>query len=233
MIWATVNYRSCFCWLYTASPFSPTKNVINLILVLTIWWCPCVKSSLIFWKRVFAVTSVFSWQNSVSLCPASFCTPRPNLPVTPGISWLPTFAFQSPMMNLLFSHSVMSNSLRPHGLQHSRPLSPHHLLEFTQTYVHWVGNAISPSHPLSSPSPAFNLSQHQSFPVNRLFTSGGPSIGTSASASVLPINIQGWFPLGLTGLISLLSKGLSRVFSSTTVQRHQFFDAQPFLLSNS
>ena len=70
-----------------------------------------------------------------------------------------------------------------------------------------------------------------SFPVSWLFMSGGQSIGASASASVLPMNIQGWFLLGLTGLISFLSKGLSRVFSSTTVRRHQFFNAQPFLLS--
>ena len=72
-----------------------------------------------------------------------------------------------------------------------------------------------------------------SFPVIRLFASGGQSIGASASASVLPINIQDWFPLGLTGLISLLSKGLSRVFSNTAVRRHQFFSAQLFLLSSS
>ena len=72
-----------------------------------------------------------------------------------------------------------------------------------------------------------------SFPVSRLFTSGGQSIGASASASVLPINIRDWFPLGLAGLISLLSKGLWRVFSNTTVQKHQFFGAQPPLWSNS
>ena len=72
-----------------------------------------------------------------------------------------------------------------------------------------------------------------SFPMNWLFTSGGQRIGASASASVLPTNIQDWFPLGWTGLISLLSKGLSRVFSNTTVQKHQFFGAQLSLLSNS
>ena len=72
-----------------------------------------------------------------------------------------------------------------------------------------------------------------SFPMSQLFTSGGRSIGVSASASVLPMNIQDWFPLGLTGLISLQSKGLSRVFSNTTVQKHQFFSAQPSLWSNS
>ena len=110
----------------------------------------------------------------------------------------------------------------------------HYLPEFAQTRVHWVGDAIQPSHPLLPPSPpALSLSQHQSFSMSWLFASGGQSIGASASASVLPVNIQSWFPLGLTGLISLLSKGLSRVLSSTTVQKHQFFSAQPFLWSNS
>ena len=94
----------------------------------------------------------------------------------------------------------------------------HQLLEFTQTHVHWVNDAIQPSHPLSPPSPpAFNLSQHESFLVSWFFTSGGQSIGVSASASVLPVNIQDWFPLGGTGWISLQSKGLARVLSKTTV----------------
>ena len=79
------------------SPSSATKNVI-LISVLPICWCPCVESSLVLLEEVFAMTSAFSWQNSIGLCPASFCTPRPNLPVTPGVSWLPSFAFQSPIM---------------------------------------------------------------------------------------------------------------------------------------
>ena len=72
-----------------------------------------------------------------------------------------------------------------------------------------------------------------SFPRSQLFTSGGQSIGASTSASVIPKNIQSWFPLGLTGLICLLSRGLSRVFSSSTGQKHQFFNAQPSLWSNS
>ena len=106
------------------------------------------------------------------------------------------------------------------------------LLERAQTHVHRVGDAIQPSHPLLSPSPpVFNLSQHQG--MSQFFTSGGQSIGVSASASVLAMNIQDWFPLGWTGWISLQSKGLSRVFSSTTVWRHQFFGVQPFLLSSS
>ena len=106
----------------------------------------------------------------------------------------------------------------------------HQLSELIQIHVHRVGDAIQPSHPLSYPSPpAFNLSQHQG-----LFQwSGGQSFGASASASVLPMSIQGWFSLGLTGLISLQFKGLSRVFSSTTAQKHQFFSAQPSLWFNS
>ena len=91
--WGTVSSQSYFCWLYSDSPSLAIKNIINLISILTIRWCLCVESCLCCWKRVFAMTSVFCWQNSVSLCPASFCTPRPNFPVTPGISWFPTFAF--------------------------------------------------------------------------------------------------------------------------------------------
>ena len=94
-----------------------------------------------------------------------------------------------------------------------------YLLEFGQTHVHWIGDAIQPSHPLVPPSPfACSLSQHHGiFPISQLFESGDQNIGDSTS--VLPMNIQDWFPLGLPGLISLQSKGLSRVFSSTTVLR--------------
>ena len=95
----------------------------------------------------------------------------------------------------------------------------HYLSEFAQTHVHWVGDAIRSSYPLSPPSPPAlkSFPASGSFPMSLLFASGGQSIRVSALASVLPMNIQGWFPLGLTGLISLQSKGLSRVFSSTTV----------------
>ena len=107
----------------------------------------------------------------------------------------------------------------------------HQLPELTQTYVHRVGDAIQPSHPLSSPSPpAFNLSQHQG-----LFQWVSSSIRSpkywSFSFSISPssMNIQDWFPLGLIGLISLQFKGLSRVFSNSTVQKHKFFSTQLFL----
>ena len=112
----------------------------------------------------------------------------------------------------------------------------HHLPELDQTHVHWVGDAIQPSHPLlivPFSSCLQSLPASGSFLMSWLFASRGQSIGTSVSVSVLPKNIQGWFPLGLTGLISLLSKGFSRVFSNTTVQKHQFFGVQPSLSSNS
>ena len=104
----------------------------------------------------------------------------------------------------------------------------HQLCKLAQTHAHRVSDAIQPSHPLLSPStPALNLSQHQAlFPMSQFFSLGGQSIGASASSSVLPMNIQDWFPLRWTGLISLLSKRLSRVFSSTTVRKHQFFSTR-------
>ena len=118
----------------------------------------------------------------------------------------------------------MSDSLWPHELQHARPPCPS-----PNPGVHsdshpsslWCHPAISSSIVPFPPAP--NPSQHQSFPISQLFAWGGQSTGVSALASFLPMNIQGWFPLGLTGLISLLSKGLSGVFSSTTVQRYEFF----------
>ena len=110
----------------------------------------------------------------------------------------------------------------------------HQLPELTQTHVHGVSDAIQPSHPLSTPSPpAPNPSQHQSFPVSQLFAWGGQSTGVSALTSFLPKNTQDWSPLEWTGWISLHSKGLSRVFSNTTVQKHQFFGTQFSSQSNS
>ena len=109
-----------------------------------------------------------------------------------------------------------------------------HLLKFAQIHVHWVVEAIQPSHPLSSPfPPIFNLFQHQGlFQVSWLFTSGGQN--WSFSFSISPSNeYSGLISFRLTGLISLLSKGLSRIFSSTTVQKHQFFGTQPSLWSKS
>ena len=126
---------------------------------------------------------------------------------------------------------VMSDSLWSHGLQHARPpcLSPTPGVDSNSCPLNrWCHPAISASVvPFSQSLPVSG-----SFPMSRLFPSGGQSIGGSASASVLPVNIQDWFPLGLTGWISLQSKGLSRVFSNTTVQKHQFFSTQLSLWCN-
>ena len=129
------------------------------------------------------------------------------------------------------SHSVVSDSLWPHELQQARPPCPSStpgVYSNSCPLSQW--STISSSVvPFSSCPQSFPASG--SFPVSRLFTSGGHTIGDSAS--VLPMNIQGWFPLGLTGFISLQSKGLSRIFSNTTVQKHQFFGAQLSSQSNS
>ena len=134
-----------------------------------------------------------------------------------------------------FSHSVVSDSLRPHELQHARPPCPSptpRVYSNSCPLSLWCHPTISSSViPFSSHLQSFPASG--SFQMSQLFTSGGQSIGVSASTSVLPMNIQDWFPLGWTGWISLQSKGLSRVFSSTTVQNHQFFGSQPSSRSNS
>ena len=111
----------------------------------------------------------------------------------------------------------------------------HYLPKFAQTLVHWLSDAIQASHPLSSPSLALNLSQHQGLFhwFSSLHHVASQSIGASALAPVLPMKVWSWFPLGLTGLIPLLSKELSRVFSNTTVQKHQFLSTQPSLWSHS
>ena len=127
-----------------------------------------------------------------------------------------------------FSHSVVSDSLGPHWLQHARPpcLSPDPGV-YSNSFPlgQWCHPTISSSVvPFSSCLQSFPTSG--SFQMSRFLASGGQSIGVSASASVLPMNIQDWFPLGWTGWIFLRSKGLSRVFSNTTVQKHQFFGTQ-------
>ena len=134
-----------------------------------------------------------------------------------------------------FSRSVVSDSLRPHELQHARapctsPTPRVHPNSWTSS--RWCHPAISPSVIPFSPCPQ-SLPASGSFPMSQLFTWGSQSIGVSALASVLPMNTQDWSPSEWTGWISLQSKGLSRVFSNTTVQKHQFFGAQPSSQSNS
>ena len=127
-----------------------------------------------------------------------------------------------------FSHSVVSDSLRPHESQHARPLCPSPspwVYSNSHPSSRWCHPAISPSVvPFSSCSQSLPPSEF--FPVSQLFQSGGQSTGVSTLASFLPKNTQDWSPLEWTGWISLHSKGLSRVFSNTTVQKHQFFGTQ-------
>ena len=139
------------------------------------------------------------------------------------------------LINLLFSCSVNLTLCDPNGLQHARlpcPSLTPRVCSNLSPLSQWCHPTILFSFVLFSSCPQ-SFPASGSFPVSRLFASGGQSIGASASASVLLMNIQDWFPLGLIGLISLKSKGLSRVFSSTIVQKHQFFGAQPSLWSNS
>ena len=135
------------------------------------------------------------------------------------------------LLSVQFSCWVVSSSLQPNGLQHARPLCPSSTLRAYSNSCplsQWCHPTISSSVvPFSFCLQSFPASG--SFPMSPLFTSGSQSIGASASASVLQMNIQDWFPLRWTGWISLQSKGLSRVFSNTTVRKHQFFGAQPLL----
>ena len=131
-------------------------------------------------------------------------------------------------LSVQFSHSVMSNSLWPHEEQHTRPpcLSPTFGVHPNPCPLSWWCHpTISSSIVPFSSCPQF-FPASWSFQMSQLFASCGQSIGVSASASVLPMNTQDWSPLGWTGWISLQSKGLSRVFSNTTVQKHQFFGTQ-------
>ena len=127
-----------------------------------------------------------------------------------------------------FTHSYVSDSLWPHGLQHARlprPSPTPRAYSNSCPSCRWCHPTSSSFVvPFSSLLQSFPASG--SFPMSQFFISDGQSIGASASASVLPVNIQSWFPLGLIGWISLQSKGLARVFFNTTVQKHQFFSAQ-------
>ena len=137
-------------------------------------------------------------------------------------------AIPLPLTSVRFSHSVMSDSLRPHEPQYARPPCPSPtpgVYSYSCPLSRWCHSTLSSSVvPFSSGLQSFPASG--SFKMSQFFTTSVQSIGVSASTAVLPMNIQDWFPLGLTGWISLQSKGLSRVFSNTTVQKHRFFGAQ-------
>ena len=175
------------------------------------------------------MASVFSWQN---------CSPLPCFILyfkAKLVCYIYFFLSSLMFSSVQFSYSVVFDSLPPHELQHARPPCP-----LSTPGVHpnpcplsqWCHQTISSSIiPFSSCAQSFPASG--SFQMNQLFKSGGRSIGVSASTSVLPVNIQDWSPLGWTGWISLQSKGLSRVFSNTTVQKHQIFGSQLSSQSNS
>ena len=164
------------------------------------------------------------------LCPVSFLQCGEGREIKPARE----ISLSGDSLLLLFSHSVMSNSLWPHGLQHCQAsLSftiSQSLLKFMFIELVMPLNHLILCHSLFLlPSIFANI---KVFPNESALCIRWPKYWSSDSASVLPMNTQPWFPLGLTCLISLLSKGLSRVFSSTTVQKHQFFGAQPSLWSN-
>ena len=148
------------------------------------------------------------------------------MPTNANICWI---------SSVQFSHSVMSSSLQPHEPQHTRPPCPSRtpgVYPDSCPLNQWCHPTISPSVvPYSSCLQSFPASG--SFPMSQFFILGGQSVGVSVSASVLPMNTQDWSPLGWTGWISLQSKGLSRVFSNTTVQKHRFFGTQLSSQSNS
>ena len=158
-----------------------------------------------------------------------FCYPKNPLFIPPHFSPLATTdLFTVSISSVQFSCSVMSDSLRPHGLQHARPPCPSptpRVYSNSCPLSGWCHPTIS-SFLVSFSSRLQSFPASGSFPTSPFFKSGHQSIGVSASASVFPMNIQDWFPLGWTDWISLQSKGLSSVFSNTTVQKHQFFCTQ-------
>ena len=175
------------------------------------------------WVKVWRCKSLLEISN---LRPQWFAEPLGEAAVSDHLCFTPSWLLLE--FSVQFSHSVVSDSLWPHGLQHSRPLYPS-----PTPRVHSNSYPLSQwCHPTISSSVIPFSSQLQSFPasgsfqMSQLFASGGQSIGVSASTSVLPMNTQDWSPLGWNGWISLQSKGLSRVFSNTIVQKHQFFSPQ-------
>ena len=205
----------------------PTWYILldSVFILYTMWWS---HGSLIFTSTCF-FCFVFNWQGYI----------QETHKLVWSSKWTMTSAFlyfyKLYMLSVQFSHSVMSDSLRLHEPQHARPPYPS---PTARVYTNpcplsqWCHPTISSSViPFSSCPQSFPASR--SFQMSQLFASGGQSIGVSASASVLPMNTQDRYPLGWTGWISLQSKGLSRVFSNTTVQKHQFSHAHLSLESNS
>ena len=245
MIWATVSSWPCFCWLYRASPSLAAKNIINLISVLTIWWWMgefnsddhyiyyCKQES--FRRNGVAIMVNKRVQNAVLGCnlkndrmisvrfqgkPFKEIEENNRMGKTGDHFKKIRVQFSS----VQFSRSVVSNSLRPHESQHARPPCPSptpRVHSDSRPSSQWCHPAISSSViPFSSCPQSFPASE--SFPMSQLFTWGGQSTGVSALASFLPKKSPGWSPSQWTGWISLQSKGLSGVFSNTTVQKQRY-----------
>ena len=182
-------------------------------------------------KEMVAHSSILAWENSIDREAWRVTVHW----VTKSQAQLSNQHFHKNFSSVQFSRSVMSDSLLPHESQHTRPPCPsptpgvHSNL---RPWSWWCHPAISSSIVPFSSCPQ-SLPASGSFQMSQLFTSGGQDIGVSALASVLPMNTQDWSPLGRTGWIFLQSKGLARVFSNTTVQKHQFFGAQLSSQSNS
>ena len=197
--------------------------------------------------RVQPYCTPFSiWKQSVVPCPVLTVASWPayrflrrhirwsGIPISLRIFWSLLWSTQSKVL-VQFSCSVVSDSLRPHELQHARPPCPSPtpgIYSNSCPSSQWCPPAISSSVVPFSSCPQ-SLPASGSFPMGQLFAWGSQSIGVSTSASVLPVDTQDWSSLGWTGSISLQSRGLSRVFSNTTVQKHQFFSAQLSSQSNS
>ena len=204
------------------------------------FFCLYIHSSMYPSKRVGH--GAVNWQQSIyqsiytPVCLISFWFLQPYLYIllSPWLyNWLGNRILAWRAL-LSFSHSVVSDSLRPHGLQHAMlpcPWPTPGAYSDSCPLSRWYHLTISSSSVIPFSSCLQSIPVSGFFLVSQFFVSGGQSIG--ASELVLPMNIQGWFPLELTGWISLQSKGLSRVFSKTTVQKHQFFGAQPSLWSYS
>ena len=191
----------------------------NLPLLVRNWWAVRRKPQLL------PLQSLVLWEFTQKIATRET---KPWTVIYQGFTQSQVLGCSVQFSSVQFSPSVMSDSFRPHESQHARPPCPSPTLRVYSNSCPsspWCHPTISSSViPFSSHLQSFPASG--SFPMSQLFTWGGQSTGVSALASVLPVNTQDWSPLGWTGWISLQSKGLSRVFSNTTVQKHQFLGAQ-------
>ena len=238
-LWPTLNSKDSYIWCaYHCSECSKSLNIPNRLV------CAYLLSIRLFatpWTSVSQapLSMGLSWQEYWRglPCPPPWDLPHPGIKpaslVSPALAG--RFFTAEPPQFSQFSRSVVSDSLQPHELQHTRPPCPSptpRVHSDSSPSSQWCHLAISSSVVPFSSYPQ-SLLASESFPMSQLFAWGGQSTGVSALASVLPKKSQGWSPSEWTAWICLQSKGLSRVFSNTTVQKHQFFSAQPSSHSNS